>query len=70
MDDIYEPHNFTDSIAAAAAVALNAGTDTNCGTSYNVLNVSVANNFTTEVQMDVSLTRLSNALFTVGYFDG
>ncbi|KAK7699495.1 hypothetical protein SLS64_011633 [Diaporthe eres] len=70
VDDIYEPHNFTDSLAAAAAVALNAGTDTNCGSTYNVLNVSVANNFTTEKQMDVSLTRLYNALFTVGYFDG
>lgn len=70
VDDIHEPHNFTDSVEAAAAVALNAGTDTNCGSSYNVLNVSVAKNFTTEEQMDVSLTRLYNALFTVGYFDG
>lgn len=70
VDDIYDPHNFTDSLAAAAAVALNAGTDTNCGSTYNLLNVSVANNLTTEKQMDVSLTRLYNALFTVGYFDG
>lgn len=70
VDDIYEPHNFTNSKAKAAAVALNAGTDTNCGSTYNQLDVSVAINLTTEMQMDISLTRLYNALFTVGYFDG
>ncbi|SMR48369.1 unnamed protein product [Zymoseptoria tritici ST99CH_1A5] len=70
VKDIWTPHNFTDTEPAAAAVALNAGTDTNCGSSYLQLNTSVANDWTTEAQMDVSLTRLYNALFTVGYFDG
>lgn len=70
VQNIWEPHGFTDSEAAAAAVALNAGTDTNCGTSYLLLNQSVANNWTTVAQMDISMTRLYNALFTVGYFDG
>jgi beta-D-xylosidase 4 len=70
VENIYQPHNFTDSMAAAAAVALNAGTDTNCGTGYLSLNISVANGWTTEAQMDKSLTRLYTALFTVGYFDG
>lgn len=70
VEDIYQPHNFTDSEAAAAAVALNAGTDTCCGSAYLLLNESVANGWTTEAQMDTSLTRLYNALFTVGYFDG
>jgi len=70
IGNIYRPHNFTDSAAAAAAVALNAGTDLDCGSSYLYLNVSVANNWTTEAQMDISMTRLYHALFTVGYFDG
>lgn len=70
VENIYQPHNFTDSEAAAAAVALNAGTDTNCGSAYLTLNVSVAKGWTTEAQMDISLTRLYTALFTVGYFDG
>jgi beta-D-xylosidase 4 len=70
VENIYQPHNFTDSEAAAAAVALNAGTDTCCGSAYLLLNESVANGWTTEAQMDLSLTRLYNALFTVGYFDG
>jgi len=70
VDDIFQYHNFTDSEAAAAAVALNAGTDTDCGTAYLQLNVSVADNQTTVARMDQALTRLYHALFTVGYFDG
>ncbi|KAK0271129.1 hypothetical protein LTR35_013690 [Friedmanniomyces endolithicus] len=70
VGNIYNPHNFTDSLTAAAAVALNAGTDLDCGSTYLLLNASVANNWTTEAQMDISLTRLYHALFTVGYFDG
>lgn len=71
VDNIGPPyHNFTDSQTAAAAVALNAGTDTNCGTSYLLLNASVANGWTTEKQMDISMTRLYNALFTIGYWNG
>ena len=67
---VYSPHNFTDSNSAAAAVALNAGTDLDCGSTYLQLNNSVANHETTEAQIDISLTRLYNALFTVGFFDG
>jgi beta-D-xylosidase 4 len=70
VEHVYDAHNFTDSMAAAAAVALNAGTDSECGSAYRQLNISVANNWTTEAQMDTSLTRLYNALFTVGWFDG
>ncbi|KAG8164124.1 hypothetical protein KVR01_006042 [Diaporthe batatas] len=70
VDDIHEPHKFVDSKEKAAAVALNAGTDSNCGSTYRLLNESVASGLTTESQMDISLTRLYNALFTVGYFDG
>lgn len=70
VGNIYSPHNFTDSAAAAAAVALNAGTNLDCGTTYLLLNESVANNWTTMAQVDASLTNLYTALFTVGYFDG
>ncbi|KAK3113806.1 hypothetical protein LTR53_008544 [Teratosphaeriaceae sp. CCFEE 6253] len=70
VGNVYIPHNFTNSAAAAAAVTLNAGTDLDCGSTYLQLNESVANGWTTEAQMDISLTRLYHALFTVGYFDG
>ncbi|KAF2104135.1 glycoside hydrolase [Rhizodiscina lignyota] len=70
IGNIYDGHNFTDSYAAASAVALNAGTDLDCGTTYITLNESIANNWTTVETLDRSLTRLYNALFTIGAFDG
>ncbi|KAK7943497.1 glycoside hydrolase family 3 protein [Apiospora aurea] len=70
VTDIWQWHNFTDTEQAAASVALNAGTDLECGNSYLKLNESLADGETTEARMDEALTRLYKALFTVGYFDG
>ena len=70
IGNIYDSHHFVDSYDAAAAVALNAGTDLNCGSTYSDLNASVEMNMTTVANVDQALTRLYNALFTVGYFDG
>ncbi|OJJ42779.1 hypothetical protein ASPZODRAFT_2119063 [Penicilliopsis zonata CBS 506.65] len=68
--NIYSPHSFTDSTAAAAAVALNAGTDLDCGYTYRNLTQALAAEMTTEATLDQALSRLYSALFTVGYFDG
>jgi beta-D-xylosidase 4 len=70
VGNIFIPHNFTESYADAAAVALNAGTDTDCGNTYIHLNDSLAANTTTIARVDQALTRLYHALFTVGFFDG
>jgi len=70
VTDIWQYHNFTDTEEAAASVALNAGTDIECGSSYLKLNESLADNQTTIARMDQALTRLYQALFTVGFFDG
>lgn len=70
VENIYDAHNFTSTVEAAAAVALNAGTDLNCNGAYKNLVESVAKNMTTEATLDRSLTRLYHALFSVGYFDG
>jgi beta-D-xylosidase 4 len=70
VGDIFDYHNFTDSLADAAAVALNAGTDTDCGNTYIHLNDSLTANSTTIARVDQALTRLYSALFTVGFFDG
>ena len=70
VQNIYDSHHFTDSVEAAAAVALNAGTDLDCYGAYRNLGVAVTANMTTESAMDRSLTRLYHALFSVGYFDG
>jgi beta-D-xylosidase 4 len=70
VTDIWQYHNFTDTEEAAASVALNAGVDLECGSSYLKLNESLAANQTSVKVMDQSLTRLYSALFTVGFFDG
>jgi beta-D-xylosidase 4 len=70
VTDIWQWHNFTQTEAGAAAVALNAGTDLECGTSYLKLNESLALNQTTTSRIDEALKRLYSALFTVAYFDG
>ncbi|KAJ5900747.1 uncharacterized protein N7473_004817 [Penicillium subrubescens] len=70
VTDIWQYHNFTDTEEAAASIALNAGVDLECGSSYLKLNESLAANQTSEKVMDQSLARLYSALFTVGFFDG
>ncbi|KAG9589465.1 glycoside hydrolase, partial [Aureobasidium melanogenum] len=71
VEYIQDVHNFTDTPAEAAAVALNAGTDLDCGFTFGTyLNESVINNYTTEARLDQALTRLYTGLHTVGYFDG
>jgi beta-D-xylosidase 4 len=70
VGDIFDFHNFTESYADAAAVALNAGTDTDCGNTFIHLNDSLADNTTSIARVDQALTRLYSALFTVGFFDG
>lgn len=70
VTDIWRYHNFTDSEEAAASVALNAGTDLECGSSYLKLNESLSANQITVQTLDRALTRLYSALFTVGFFDG
>lgn len=67
---IFTDHKFVDNATAAAAVAMNAGTDLNCGNTYNNLVEAVQNGWTSEGRIDEALNRLYNALFTVGFFDG
>jgi beta-D-xylosidase 4 len=67
---IYSYHDYVDSSQAAAAVALNAGTDLNCGGTYENLPVSVILNMTTEATLDRSLARLYSSLIQMGWFGG
>jgi beta-D-xylosidase 4 len=69
VTDIWQYHNYTDTEEAAASVALNAGTDIECGNSYIKLNASLADGQVTVARLDQALTRLYQALFTVGFFD-
>ncbi|KAH8882066.1 glycoside hydrolase [Thozetella sp. PMI_491] len=70
VTNIVNDHHYVDSRAAAAAVALNAGTDLGCeDTIYGSLVDAVAANMTTEAIIDQSLTRLYSSLVQVGYFN-
>lgn len=69
VQNVFDPHNYVSSYPEAAAVSLNAGTDLDCGSTYDYLNVSILSNMTTEAALDRSLTRLYSALIQLGYFD-
>ena len=57
------------SVAAAAAMALNNGSDVNDGHGFPALADAIAQNLTTEAAVDTALTRSLTQLFRVGLFD-
>jgi beta-glucosidase len=71
--DIYTGHKFTPDMAHAAAAAVLAGTDVECGygkgQAYPALIDAVKQGLISEAQIDVSLYRLFNARFRLGMFD-
>jgi beta-D-xylosidase 4 len=73
--NIYDPHHYVPGendtgMAQAAAIALNAGTDIDCGpVAYDFLNMSIPLNMTTEAALDQALGRSFGALIKAGYFD-
>ncbi|PTB38007.1 uncharacterized protein TrAFT101_011886 [Trichoderma asperellum] len=69
VENVFDPHNYASNLTEAAALSLNAGTDLDCGSSYNVLNASVEASLTSEAALNQSLVRLYSALIKVGYFD-
>ena len=70
IDDIYQSHNYTSTGAEAAAVALNAGTDLDCGSVFpDYLGSSLAQSLTTTKALDQAMVRLYSSLIKLGYFD-
>lgn len=67
--DIHDYHNYVDTKEAAAAVAVKAGCDLNCGSRYSYLTNAVAVGAITEDEIDVSLKRIFKARFKLGMFD-
>jgi beta-glucosidase len=67
--DIYNTHKLVETAAEAAALALSAGTDLNCGVTYDSLVVAVEQGLVDEEQINVSLRRLFRARFRLGMFD-
>ena len=69
VDDFYRGHNVVSSPEAAAAMSVQAGTDLNCGTTYQFLTKAVADSLISEAEIDVALGRLMTARFKLGMFD-
>ena len=70
VQNIYKPHNYAPTPEAAAADALIAGTDVNCGDYYQLhLPGAYAQGLINDTVLNQAVTRLYSALVKVGYFD-
>ncbi len=67
--DIYQHHKIVATAAEAAALAVKAGTDLNCGKTYASLLEAVEQGLISENEIDVALKRLFTARFRLGMFD-
>ncbi len=70
VEDIYRGHHFAKSPAEAAAEALKAGTDLDCGKTYAHLSEAVEQNLVSADDVDRAVVRLFTARFRLGMFDG
>ena len=69
VGDIVGGHHFAPDNAHAAAVAMRAGDDLNCGSAYRSLVDAVHLGLLKESELDESLTRLFTARIRLGMFD-
>jgi beta-glucosidase len=75
VDDIYSNHLLAKSAAEAAAMAVKAGCDLECGCTYGIacdynrLGAAVEKGLLTEAEIDIAVKRLFRARFRLGMFD-
>jgi beta-glucosidase len=67
--DIYNTHHAVDTPPEAAALAMAAGTDLNCGVTFDSLGQAVGSGLLTEETLDAAVRRLLRARFRLGMFD-
>ena len=67
--DFYTFHKVDKTAPQAAARALLAGTDLNCGVTYDSLGVAVRQHLVSEALVDTAVKRLFRARFKLGMFD-
>jgi beta-glucosidase len=65
----YDPQKVAASLEEAAAMAVKAGTDLNCGSTYARLTAAVEKGLITEAEIDVAVKRLMVARMKLGQFD-
>ncbi|KAK7737380.1 hypothetical protein SLS53_006685 [Cytospora paraplurivora] len=70
VQNIFLPHRWAPTREAAAAAALTAGTDLDCGTYYSHhLQGAYDQGLINDTDLDTALTRLYSSLVKLGYFD-
>ena len=69
IKDIYKHHQYTDTPAEAAAVALKAGCDLNCGKVYQSLIDAYEEDLVTEEEITVAAERLFTIRYRLGEFE-
>jgi beta-glucosidase len=62
-------HRYSPDAAHASAIAVLAGTDTNCGRAYQALTQAINEGLISEKDIDVAVKRLFTARFRLGMFD-
>ena len=67
--DFHSGHNIVETPSQAAALALNAGCNLNCGSTYPNLIQSIEEGLTTESEIDKNLRELLPTRFRLGLFD-
>ncbi|MBM3499421.1 MAG: glycoside hydrolase family 3 protein [Armatimonadetes bacterium] len=69
IDDIVSGHQIVETADAAAALAVRAGCDLNCGCTYKALTIAVQRGLAAEADLDRCLHRLFEARIRLGMFD-
>ena len=67
--DIYEGHQYVQTPVEAVALAVKAGCDLNCGTTYEYCLVAVGKGLLSERDIDQAVMHLFNIRFRLGMFD-
>ncbi len=69
VSDIYQFHKIVPTPEEAAALAVKAGCDLNCGNIYTYLPQAVEQELITEEEIDIAVKRLFTARFKLGLFE-
>ncbi len=69
IKDFFDGHDIVETAAEASAIAVMAGTDLNCGFSYDSLVSAVQKGLISEIDLDKAVKRLMTARMKLGMFD-
>ncbi|HYK52547.1 MAG TPA: glycoside hydrolase family 3 C-terminal domain-containing protein [Candidatus Eremiobacteraceae bacterium] len=69
IGDIFTGHGYTETLPSAAAAAVKAGTDLDCGNGYYILRYAMNDDLISQDTIDRSVKRLFEARFRLGMFD-